>query len=63
VGKAMPAVVKLHPENAQKYAALITEVAVGKFSTTNWIVRNAFLICFRDLLRQNIGYDFAIFAL
>jgi hypothetical protein len=63
VGKAMPSVVRLHKENAPKYVATITEVAKEKFSTTNWIVRNAFLICFKELLKQNSGYDFAVFAL
>ena len=59
----MPDLIRLNPENASKYVTLITEVAKGKFSTTNWIVRNAFLTCFRDLLKQNTGYDFAVFAL
>ena len=51
ISKAMPSLFRLTGEETNDKVALLSEVAKSKFSCTNWIVRNSFLLCFKDLMK------------
>ena len=50
----MPALLKLNSseESALSMLQMLTQVSDDKFVRTNWLVRQAILVCFRGLLEQ-----------
>ena len=63
IGQVIPYLIRLHSEEKSEKLALLTEVAIARFSNTNWIVRNSFMTSFKELLTQKTGYEFAHFCL
>jgi len=63
IGQVMPYLIKLNSTDKSAKLALLTEVAIARFSNTNWIVRNSFLTSFKELVSQKTGFEFAHFCL